>query len=223
MTRPLEELVHPSWVPALDSQRENLKSLGAFLRAETTDGRPWLPEPAMILRAFCLPFDSVRVVIVGQDPYPTRGHPVGLAFSVAPGIKPPKSLINIYREMESDLGYTPPLTGDLSPWAAEGVLLLNRVLTVGEGNSGSHRRKGWEDFTGAALRALSERASGPPVAILWGNDAQSCAPLFGANVISSAHPSPLSAHRGFFGSRPFSRANALLKSAELPAVNWKLT
>lgn len=166
---------------------------------------------------------EVRVVIIGQDPYPTPGHPVGLSFSVAPGIAPPRSLINIYKELESDLGCPRPKTGDLSQWSDQGVLLLNRVLTVTAGLPGSHRGKGWEEFTQAAVVGLVEQLTTPPVFILWGKDAQSCLPLLdNAPVISSAHPSPMSADRGFFGSRPFSRTNEILAARGQELINWCL-
>ena len=149
---------------------------------------------------------------MGQDPYPTPGHPVGLSFSVAPEVRRlPRSLLNIFREYRDDLGYPMPATGDLSPWAERGVMLLNRALTVQPGKPGSHRGKGWEEVTDQAIRALAERG-GPLVAILWGRDARSLAPLLeDVPRVESAHPSPNSADRGFFGSRPFSRANQLLE------------
>ena len=175
------------------------------------------------MRAFTHPLDAVRVLIVGQDPYPTPGHPVGLSFSVAPDVRPiPRSLANIYQELATDLGLPQPSTGDLSPWADRGVLLLNRVLTVGPGKPGSHRGRGWEDLTAAAIAGLVARG-GPLVAILWGRDARSLAPSLGAVPrIESAHPSPLSAHSGFFGSRPFSRANAALTAQGSSPVDWSL-
>lgn len=223
MPAPLEELVHPSWISALDSQRGNLRSIGEFLSSENSAGRPWLPASSQILRAFTQPMSEVRVVIIGQDPYPTPGHPVGLSFSVAPGIAPPRSLVNIYKELESDLGCPRPKTGDLSQWSNQGVLLLNRVLTVTTGLSGSHRGKGWEEFTQAAVVGLVQQLTIPPVFILWGKDAQSCMPLLAnAPVISSAHPSPMSADRGFFGSRPFSRANEILAARGQELINWCL-
>ena len=224
MTRSLEELVHPSWIPVLESQRETLTALGEFLRAEGAAGRPWLPAGDAILRAFSTPVDDVRVLIVGQDPYPTPDHPIGLSFAVAPDVRPlPRSLQNIYRELVDDLGVARPKTGDLTPWTSRGVMLLNRVLTVQAGNPGSHRGKGWEDFTECAIRGLVQRPDAPLVAILWGRDAQSLQPMLeDTPVIASAHPSPMSADRGFFGSRPFSRANELLEELGDDPVDWAL-
>lgn len=220
---PLEQLVHPSWADALQPVEAQITALGAFLRDELAAGRGYLPAGPHVLRAFATPLDHVRVLIVGQDPYPTPGHAVGLSFSVAPEVTPiPRSLVNIYQEMTTDLGVPRPTTGDLSPWADRGVLLLNRVLTVRPGAAGSHRGKGWEAVTDAAIAALAHRG-GPLVAILWGRDARSLAPsLDGVPRIESAHPSPLSAHSGFFGSRPFSRANTLLTQAGAEPIDWRL-
>jgi uracil-DNA glycosylase len=198
-------------------------ALGAFLRAERASGRGYLPAGEQVLRAFTQPLDAVRVLIVGQDPYPSPGHAVGLAFSVPASVHPlPRSLQNIYQELEADLGVPPPTSGDLTHWAEAGVLLLNRVLTVRPGASGSHRGKGWETVTGQAISALSARG-GPLVAILWGNDAKSSEPLLGkVPCLRSPHPSPLSARLGFFGSRPFSRANDLLRQQGAEPINWSL-
>ena len=166
--RPLRDLVHPSWADALAPVEPTVARLGEFLRGEVAAGRGYLPGGPHILRAFERPLDAVRVLIVGQDPYPTPGHAVGLSFSVAPDVRPvPKSLVNIFRELQTDLGLPPPSTGDLTPWADQGVLLLNRVLTVAPGKPASHRGKGWEDVTARAIEALVERG-GPLVAILWG-------------------------------------------------------
>jgi uracil-DNA glycosylase len=222
--RPLAELVHPSWVAALEPVAPTIAALGDFLRAEVAAGRPYLPAGANVLRAFSYPMDAARVLIVGQDPYPTPGHPVGLSFSVERDVRPvPRSLANIYRELHDDLGIVTPAHGDLTSWAQNGVMLLNRVLTVQAGVSGSHRRKGWEAVTETAIRALVARQS-PLVAILWGNDAQSLQPMLGETaVVASVHPSPLSASRGFFGSRPFSRANALLEAQGAHPVDWSLS
>ncbi|WP_427383895.1 uracil-DNA glycosylase [Janibacter sp. G56] len=221
--RPLDELVHPSWVPALTPVRETLTALGAFLRRELEAGHGYLPAGDHVLRAFRLPLEDVRVLIVGQDPYPTPGHPVGLSFSVAPDVRPiPRSLVNIHRELQDDLGVPAPTTGDLTPWTEQGVLLLNRVLTVRPGAPASHRGKGWEQVTAAAIDALATRG-GPLVAILWGRDARSLAPALGSVPrVESAHPSPLSAHAGFLGSRPFSRANTLLVEQGGAPVDWSL-
>ena len=221
----LEDLGHPTWVPVLEGQRETLTALGDFLRAEGAAGRPWLPAGDVILRAFATPIDDVRVLIVGQDPYPTPGHPIGMSFAVAPDVRPlPRSLQNIYRELVDDLHVERPPHGDLSPWCAQGVMLLNRVLTVQAGESGSHRGKGWEQITEAAIRGLVDRIDAPLVAVLWGRDAQSLTPLLGDTpIIATAHPSPMSADRGFFGSRPFSRANQLLEELGADPVDWDLS
>lgn len=224
MAAKFEDLVDPSWLPALAPHQETLAGIGEFLRAENAAQRPWAPSGANILRAFTQPLDDVRVLIVGQDPYPTPGHAVGLSFSVAPEVRPlPRSLSNIYRELVDDLGVATPSSGDLSPWAQRGVLLLNRVLTVHVGEPGSHRGKGWEEITQAAISALADRADQPLVAILWGRDAQTAAEFLpDVPVITSAHPSPMSADRGFFGSRPFSRANELLEEIGGDPLDWAL-
>lgn len=211
--------VHPTWRPALAPVEDQIHELGDFLRTEPG----YLPAGGDILRAFQDPFDEVKVLIVGQDPYPTPGHAMGLSFSTRPGVRPlPRSLANIYRELNSDLGLPIPEDGDLSAWSRQGVLLLNRVLTVRPGEPASHRGKGWEQVTEAAIRALVDRRR-PLVAILWGRHAQTAARFLGDTPrIESAHPSPLSASRGFFGSRPFSRANELLVSAGSEEVDWRL-
>ncbi len=221
--RPLSELVHPSWVPALEPVADRVADLGRMLREEVAAGRGYLPAGDRVLRAFADPFDDVRVLVVGQDPYPTPGHPIGLSFAVDRDVRPvPRSLQNIYAELASDTGLTPPAHGDLSRWAAQGVLLLNRVLTVTPGASGSHRGRGWEDVTDAAVRALVARGT-PLVAVLWGRDAQSLRPLLGDTpAVTSVHPSPLSASRGFFGSRPFSRVDELLARQGAGPVDWSL-
>jgi uracil-DNA glycosylase len=217
----INELVDPSWSETLASQRENLAKLNEFLQQENVAGRPWIPASDKVLRAFMMPMDMVRVVIIGQDPYPTPGHAVGLSFSVGNEVDPPRSLINIFKELEADLGCPRPTSGDLTQWADQGVLLLNRVLTVGTGQSGSHRGRGWEEFTETAVRRLAEISPNPPVFMLWGKDAQSCRALLGdAPVIESAHPSPLSANRGFFGSRPFSKVNQLLLERGQEPISW---
>jgi len=221
--RPLAELVDRSWLPALEPEAATITRIGEFLRAEVATGRGYLPAGENVLRAFGTPLDAVRVLIVGQDPYPTPGHPVGLSFSVAPQVRPlPRSLTNIFTELVDDLDVLRPTSGDLSPWSDRGVMLLNRVLTVQPGAPASHRGKGWEQVTEAAIRALAGRG-GPLVAVLWGRDAQSLAPLLGdVPQIASVHPSPLSASRGFFGSRPFSRVNAALVEQGGDPVDWKL-
>jgi uracil-DNA glycosylase len=222
-TRPLDELMAPDWAEALEPVAEQIAEMGAFLRAEIAAGRTYLPAGENVLRAFAEPMADVKVLITGQDPYPTPGHPVGLSFSVAPDVRPlPRSLVNIYAELQTDLGIPPAPSGDLTPWSRQGVLLLNRVLTVRPGESASHRRKGWEAVTEQAIRALVARDR-PLVAILWGRDAQSLRPLLGeVPAIESVHPSPLSASRGFFGSRPFSRANELLAAQGAEPVDWRL-
>lgn len=208
--------VHESWQPVLAPVEDKIHALGEFLRSEPA----FLPSGDHILRAFQDPFDAVRVLIVGQDPYPTPGHAMGLSFSTAPGVRPPRSLVNLYRELQDDLGIPPRADGDLSAWADQGVLLLNRVLTVRPGEAASHRGKGWEAVTEHAIRALAERDQ-PLVAILWGRDAQQSGKLLGdVPRIESAHPSPLSASRGFFGSRPFSRANEALRAQGAEQIDW---
>lgn len=220
---PLAELVAPDWANALSPVSSTLTTLGQFLRSEMAAGRAFLPRGDLILRAFTTPLESVRVLIVGQDPYPTPGHAVGLAFSVDERVRPlPRSLENIYRELADDVGVRPPPHGDLTAWSDRGVLLLNRSLTVQPGVPGSHRGRGWEEFTNSAIAALVDRG-GPLVAILWGRDAQSLRPaLRDVPIIASPHPSPLSAARGFFGSRPFSRANALLAQQGAEPIDWSI-
>ena len=192
---------------------------------QRTDPRQHLPPGDAVLRAFRRPIGEVRVLVVGQDPYPTPGHSIGLAFAVERHVRPlPRSLGNIYRELHDDLGIPPAAHGDLTAWTGQGVLLLNRVLTVRAGASGSHRGIGWEEVTEAAVRALVSRGT-PLVGLLWGSDARRMAPLLregGAGVVESPHPSPLSASRGFFGSRPFSRVNALLEAAGAEPVDWRI-
>lgn len=211
------------WAEALAPQRDTVTALGEFLRQEAQAGRGYLPAGNAVLRAFARPLSSVKVLLVGQDPYPTPGHAVGLSFAVERSVRPlPRSLTNIYRELADDLGITPPTHGDLAGWADQGVLLLNRVLTVQAGRPGSHRGRGWESVTDLAIHTLVRREA-PLVAILWGRDAQSTRPILGrAPVVASAHPSPLSASRGFFGSRPFSRTNATLVSQGAEPVDWSL-
>ncbi|WP_326947000.1 MULTISPECIES: uracil-DNA glycosylase [unclassified Amycolatopsis] len=221
--RPLQDIVEAGWAEALEPVAPQVAAMGEFLRAEITAGRTYLPAGEHVLRAFKQPFHDVRVLIVGQDPYPTPGHAVGLSFSVAPDVRPiPKSLVNIYKEYAEDLGHPLPANGDLTPWADQGVLLLNRALTVQPGKSNSHQGKGWEDVTEQAIKALAARSE-PMVAILWGRNARNLRPMLGeVPCIESAHPSPLSAHNGFFGSRPFSRANELLEQQGAAPVDWKL-
>ncbi|WP_426515954.1 uracil-DNA glycosylase [Diaminobutyricibacter sp. McL0618] len=213
----------PGWSRALEPVADRIAAMGEFLRGETAAGRGYLPAGPNVLRAFAAPLDDVQVLIVGQDPYPTPGHPIGLSFAVERHVRPlPRSLQNIYTELRSDLGVTPPAHGDLTGWSRHGVMLLNRVLTVRPGEPASHRGKGWEQVTDHAIRTLVARDR-PFVAILWGRDAGTLKPMLGATpVIESAHPSPLSASRGFFGSRPFSRANDLLERLGSQPVDWSL-
>jgi uracil-DNA glycosylase len=221
--QPLRKLVDPGWADVLEPVAGGVAAMGEFLRAELAAGRSYLPAGANVLRAFSQPFDDVRVLIVGQDPYPTPGHAVGLSFSVGPDVRPlPPSLVNIFREYVDDLGFPEPATGDLSPWAEHGVLLLNRALTVAPHRPAAHRGKGWEQVTEQAIRGLAARGT-PLVAILWGRDARNLRSLLGGvPCIESAHPSPMSARSGFFGSRPFSRANLLLVQQGAEPVDWKL-
>jgi uracil-DNA glycosylase len=223
VTRDLSELMAPDWAEALAPVADDITAAGRFLREEIAAGRSYLPAGDRILRAFAEPMADVRVLITGQDPYPTPGHPVGLSFSVARDVHPlPGSLVNIFKELEADLGIAPCPHGDLTAWAQQGVLLLNRVLTVRAGAPASHRGHGWEAVTEQAIRALVARRQ-PLVAVLWGRDAQSLKPMLDSTpTIESAHPSPLSASRGFFGSRPFSRANALLEQQGAAPVDWHL-
>ena len=220
----MNEIVEAGWAGALAPVAEQIAAAGRFLRDEVAAGRRYLPSGANILRAFAQPFDQVRVLIVGQDPYPTPGHAVGLSFSVEPDVRPlPRSLANIFQEYSDDLGLPTPSNGDLSSWAERGVLLLNRVLTVEPGRPGSHRGKGWEQVTEQAIRALVARPAQPLVAILWGRDARTLCPMLSdVPCIESAHPSPMSADRGFFGSRPFSRTNTLLTELGSDPLDWRL-
>jgi uracil-DNA glycosylase len=223
MQKSLDELMEPGWAKALAPVADDVAKMGEFLRGEVAAGRKYLPAAEHILRAFQQPFDEVKIIIVGQDPYPTPGHAIGLSFAVAPDVRPlPKSLVNIFNEYRDDLGYPLPANGDLTPWAEQGVLLLNRSLSVAPGTPASHRGKGWESVTEQAIRALAERG-GAAVAILWGADARKLKDLLGPiPSIESAHPSPLSARRGFFGSKPFSRANQLLTDQGGEPVDWRL-
>lgn len=223
MSLPFGERTDPSWRRVLEPHAELLVSIADRVEAESRAGITHLPRNDRVLRALEQPLDSVRVVIVGQDPYPTPGHAVGLAFSVERDVRPiPRSLHNIYRELHDDVGIPPADHGDLSAWSNQGVLLLNRVLTVRSGEAGSHRGIGWEAVTASVLAALAERAQ-PLVAILWGRDAATAAPLLGSTpVVASAHPSPLSARHGFFGSKPFSRANDLLVAGGGHPIDWRV-
>lgn len=223
MTAALSTLVDAGWAEALAPVEPTIRQLGERLRGEVAAGRPYVPEGARVLRAFERPLADVRVLIVGQDPYPTPGHAVGLSFSVDPAVRPvPRSLQNMYAELEADLGIPRATHGDLTRWADQGVLLLNRVLTTAAGTSDAHTGWGWEAVTEAAISALARRRE-PLVAVLWGAKARSLAPLLaGTPIVESPHPSPLSASRGFFGSRPFSRVNALLQQQGAPPIDWRL-
>ncbi|GAA1115922.1 uracil-DNA glycosylase [Citricoccus alkalitolerans] len=220
----------PGWERALASQREALSAVGQNIQARRAAGEQILPAPENVLRAFRQPFEQVKVLILGQDPYPTPGHPIGMSFAVDRHVSPlPRSLVNIYRELSDDVGVSPAAHGDLTAWADQGVLLLNRVLTVAAGEAASHRRLGWEDITQAAVQALASRGT-PLVAILWGADARKMAPVLQASapkaspvgIVESAHPSPLSARRGFFGSKPFSRTNELLQQSGAAPIDWRV-
>ncbi|TIH34557.1 uracil-DNA glycosylase [Subtercola vilae] len=218
-----EGQIDAGWAEALEPVADTIRSMGEFLREETASGRGYLPAGGDVLRAFRYPLADVRVLIVGQDPYPTPGHPIGLSFATSRDVRPlPRSLSNIYRELQDDLGIAPAPHGDLTGWAEHGVMLLNRVLTVQPGVAGSHRKKGWEAVTELAIKTVVARNTAL-VAILWGRDAATLAPWFGSvPVIESAHPSPLSASRGFFGSKPFSRANAALAVQGSAPIEWNV-
>ncbi len=222
--------VPDSWRSALDPvlAEPAARRLGGWLRAEEEAGRQIYPPRGQRLRALELtPLDGVKVVILGQDPYHGPGQAHGLCFSVPEGIRQPPSLVNILKELKADLGIDAPDHGNLENWARQGVLLLNNTLTVEAGQAGSHQQRGWEEITDAAVAAVAERPE-PSVFILWGSHAQKKAqriPALGNGrhlVLSSPHPSPLSAHRGFFGSRPFSKANEFLEGNGRRAVDWQL-
>lgn len=221
--RALTDLIDPSWAEALEPVAPTIAAMGDFLRQELTEGHGYLPAGDAVLRAFTIPVDRVRVLVVGQDPYPTPGHPIGLSFAVAPDVRPlPRSLQNIYRELVDDLGVPAPTTGDLTPWAEQGVMLLNRCLTVRPGSPNSHQGQGWEEVTDRAIEVLARRG-GPLVAILWGRNARNLAPRLGpVPRVESPHPSPMSARHGFFGSRPFSRTNSLLADQGTAPIDWRL-
>lgn len=219
-------LIAPDWAEALAPVEDRVVALGEFLRAEVAAGRSYQPAGERIFRAFQRPLADVRVLIVGQDPYPNPRHPIGLCFAVEADVRPlPPSLANIYRELADDVGVTPPAHGDLSAWTDQGVMLLNRVLTVRPGEPGSHRNQGWEHVSACAISALVRRAEAgaPMAAILWGADARSLRRHLGpVPSVESAHPSPLSAYRGFFGSKPFSEANRLLAEQGAAPIDWSL-
>ena len=217
----------PSWLEAVGDELETPASqtLRAFLRSEVASGRGFFPPAPLVFNALRLtPLDDVRVVILGQDPYHGPGQAMGLSFSVPPGVAPPPSLRNIFGELSSDLGLQTPATGDLTPWAEHGVLLLNSVLTVAPREPASHAGRGWEAFTDRVIAELSSRRDGI-VFLLWGRYAQQKGAVVDTtrhNVLTAPHPSPFSAHNGFFGCRHFSRANGLLTAAGIPEVNWSV-
>ena len=226
-TPELSTIMSPDWAEALAGEQDRIHAMGDFLREEIAQGRDYLPSGDTVFRAFSDPLAEVKVLIVGQDPYPTPGHPIGLSFAVDPDVRPlPRSLTNIYKELATDLDIEPAAHGDLRSWSRQGVMLLNRVLTVAPGAPASHRKRGWETITERAITALVNREQ-PLVAILWGRDARSLAPMLTSGrsevaIVESAHPSPLSASRGFFGSRPFSRTNELLAAKGLTPIDWQL-
>lgn len=216
--------IPPAWAPALAPVAAEVAAVWARVAAARAAGRTSAPPPEDVFRALALtPPEAVRVVILGQDPYPTPGHADGLCFSVRPGVAPPRSLRNVFRELEDDLGIPPPASGSLEPWARQGVLLLNACLTVEEGAAGAHAGWGWERVTDAIIDAVNARPE-PVVFLLWGRHAQAKARRIAPRhvVLPAAHPSPLSARAGFFGSRPFSRANAALAAAGRGTVDWRL-
>lgn len=220
MNQPLNTIMSEDWAVALAPVEEQIRAMGDFLRAEHAAGHRTFPPAGDIFNAFRRPMSQVKVLIIGQDPYPTPGNAMGLSFSVHRGMPIPRSLSNIYQELQDDLGIEPAPHGDLSCWADEGVMLMNRVLSVRESDAGSHRGKGWEQITECAIRALVAREQ-PLVGLLWGADARKCAPMLRPYPsVESAHPSPLSAHRGFFGSRPFSTVNSLLVQQGAEPVDW---
>ena len=219
--------LHDSWKTPLSDEFADpyMQALKTFLRDEKAKGKRIFPKGAEYFRALDLtPLDRVKVVILGQDPYHGEGQAHGLCFSVRPGIRPPPSLVNIYKELQSDLGIPRPAHGFLEHWAEQGVLLLNSVLTVEMAQAASHQGKGWEKFTDAIIRLVNAKSE-PVVFLLWGAYAQRKAAFVDAGrhlVLKSAHPSPLSAHNGFLGSRPFSQANAFLEAHARGAIDWAL-
>jgi uracil-DNA glycosylase len=207
-------LVHSSWDPVLEPHKSRIESILLNLKDEEI-----APAPDEIFRALDVAVDDVKCVILGQDPYPTKGNAHGLAFSVPESVtRIPASLKNIFRELENDMDIAIPERGDLSPWLSQGVLLLNRVLTTEVGKSNAHARLGWQGITESIIEEVAKRE---PVAILWGNSAQEMSQYFRFKV-ESVHPSPLSAYRGFFGSKPFSRVNEFLRQSNRSEINWSL-
>ena len=223
--------LHPSWLEPLRGEFDSpyMAALRAYLVAEKTAGKRIFPKGDEWFRALDLtPLENVRVVILGQDPYHGEGQAHGLCFSVQPEVRPPPSLVNIYKEMATDLGIPPAKHGFLEHWAEQGVLLLNSVLTVQMGMAASHRDRGWERFTDAVIRLVNARPE-PVVFILWGSYAQKKAAFVDSVdkggrhlVLKAPHPSPLSAHAGFFGSKPFSKANAFLREHGQKPIDWAL-
>ena len=219
--------MHEAWARILESEvrKPYFSNLLKFVATER-EGHKIFPPKGQVFTAFdVVPFDQVRVVILGQDPYPSPGHAHGMSFSVPPGVSPPPSLRNIYKELQSDLGIAPAKNGYLMGWARQGIFLLNTVLTVREREPGSHRGQGWEQFTDQVIKLLSARA-GRIVFILWGKDAQSKACMINTEehrVLTSAHPSPMSAHQGFFGSKPFSQTNEALVKKGFEPIDWDLS
>lgn len=216
-------VIDRSWVPTLLPLGERLADLARELSARSLAGESILPDPQLMLRALQLPVERVKVLIVGQDPYPTPGHPIGLSFATGAQVRPlPRSLKNIYRELHDDLGITPAVHGDLSAWQDQGVMLLNQVFSVAAGQAGSHQKLGWTAISEAVIRRLNE-CQPPVVAVLWGAHARKLNSQMGSMVrLYSAHPSPLSASRGFFGSRPFSAVNRELAALGREPVQWQL-
>ncbi len=223
--RPIK--LHPSWLKVLGEEFDKpyMKALRTFLLAEKRAGKTIYPPSENWFAALDMtPFEAVKVVILGQDPYHGANQAHGLCFSVPPGVQPPPSLINIYKELDADLGLGAPAHGCLNHWAEQGVLLLNATLTVVAGQAGSHQRQGWESFTDKVIEVLNEQRQ-HLVFILWGSYAQKKGSIIDESrhcVIRSPHPSPLSAHRGFFGSKPFSRTNAYLQSQGIEPIHWRL-
>ena len=219
--------IHASWLEVLgdELEREHMRELRAFLLAERAAGRSFFPPSELVFNALWLtPFDVVRVVILGQDPYHGPGQAMGLCFSVPAGVQHPPSLRNVLQELHADVGVPIPSSGDLTPWAERGVLLLNAVLTVAPRSPGSHAGKGWETFTDRVVRELSDRRDGI-VFLLWGRYAQQKGDVVDRSrhhVLTAAHPSPYSAASGYFGCRHFSRANALLEADGREPVDWRL-
>lgn len=227
MNKSLFTKIEPEWRKAIESEfhKPYMEKLNAFLKEQQSKNKVIYPEPSLYFEAFNqTPFDKVKVVIVGQDPYhgPQQAH--GLCFSVSPGVKPPPSLVNIFKELKSDLGIETPSTGHLLPWAKQGVFLINSTLTVESAKAGSHQKKGWEEFTDQVLLKLNERDQSLAF-VLWGSFAQKKGSFINTKkhlVIKSPHPSPLSSYRGFFGSKPFSKINEFLKSTGQAPIDWKL-